>query len=120
MQKLILSMKYAIHGITYAVQMERNLKIQLGFFTMVLAGLYLFHIPKSEILAVLGISALVFSLELANTAVERLADEVSPDHKMEIGIIKDMMAGAVMVASMFAIIIGLMVFHDPLMHWIKA
>lgn len=120
MLKLITSIRHAINGIVYAIATERNLRIQGLIFILALTGLFVFNVSKSESLIILGISALVFSLELINTAIERLVDEVSPEYRNEIGIIKDVMAGAVMVASIFAITIGLIIFYEPTMHWLRS
>ena len=58
--------------------------------------------------------ALVLSLELANTALEELADIVSAAHDARIGRIKDLMAGAVLVASCGAALVGCLVFGKAL------
>jgi len=54
--------------------------------------------------------ALVLMAEAFNTAVETLADEVSLEHRVRIGIAKDLGAGAVLIAALAALVIGLLVF----------
>ena len=44
--------------------------------------------------------------ELANTALETLADHLHPDHHPEIGVAKDVAAGAVLVATLLTIGVG--------------
>ncbi len=57
----------------------------------------------------------VWSAEGANTALELLADHVSPEHQPLIGKSKDAAAGAVLLAAMGAVLIGALVFIPYLM-----
>ena len=119
MKKFLISLGHACNGIRYAVTSERNIKIQLTAFALVMVAAFLLHIPRFETLVILGMSALVLSLELTNTAVERLADKVSPEHDAQIRIVKDVIAGAVLMASLFAIIIGISIFAEPLIQLLE-
>lgn len=82
---------------------------------LVLIASFILEISKIEFLLILSISAVLFSLELTNTAIERLADKVSPEYNAQIGVVKDVMAGAVLVSGIFAILIGLVIFFEPLL-----
>ena len=84
-----------------------------------LIAAYFFKISKVEFLVILAISAVNFSLELSNTAIERLADKVSPQYDKQIAVVKDVMAGAVLVSSIFAIVIGFVIFFGPLQQLIQ-
>ena len=53
---------------------------------------------------------LVLVSELINTAIEWLVDLVSPEYKEKAGSIKDVAAGAVLVAATISVIIGAIVF----------
>ncbi|HQS57455.1 MAG: hypothetical protein B7Y56_07870 [Gallionellales bacterium 35-53-114] len=114
MSHFLYSIRCAFRGIAYALAAERNLKIQLLVFVLVLLAGWVLEIDRIEFLLILLVSALVFSLELINTALERLADKVSPQYDLQIGVIKDVMAGAVLVASLFALLMGCVIFFDPL------
>ena len=63
-----------------------------------------------EWLIILATSALVFSLELVNTSIELLSDRITKEHDAEIGRVKDISAGAVLVAAVFALIAGVLIF----------
>ena len=54
--------------------------------------------------------ALVIVLELLNTAIEVLVDLVCPEQNPKAGAIKDLAAAAVLVASLFAVTVGLFIF----------
>lgn len=89
---------------------ERNFRLQLLALTTVLAaGLY-FNIKRWEWLSIIGISALVLSLELVNTAIEHLCDFYSKEKDERIKSIKDLAAGAVLIAAILAVVIGLFIF----------
>ena len=115
MKKIIISVRCASKGIRYAFATERNIRVHLLVFILVLIAGIAFGISKIELLLIFAISAVNFSLELANTAIERLADKVSPVYDEQIGVVKDVMAGAVLVSSIFAIIFGLAIFFEPLL-----
>jgi diacylglycerol kinase len=62
---------------------------------------------------------LVVTAEVLNTAVERLADRVSGEREEAIRVVKDAAAGAVLVAAVAAVGVGLGVFGPKLwaMRW---
>jgi diacylglycerol kinase len=119
MNKFINSVRCAYQGISYALSTERNIRIHLFVFLLVLIASYVFKISRVEFLVILAISAVNFSLEFCNTAIERLADKVSPQHDEQIAVVKDVMAGAVLVSSIFAIVIGFIIFFQPLLQLIQ-
>ena len=53
---------------------------------------------------------MVMVAEVLNTAIERILDHFSPQQSRKIGLIKDIAAGAVLLAALFALIIGLIIF----------
>jgi undecaprenol kinase len=105
------SFVFAIRGIGTGFG-ERNFRLHLlAFITVLAAGLY-FKIEKYEWLIILGMSALVLSLELVNTAIERLCDLYSKEQDERIKKIKDLAAGAVLIAAILAAVIGLIIFNS--------
>ena len=63
-----------------------------------------------EWIAILFAISTVFITELINTSIERVADYISPEFHPKIKLIKDLAPGAVLVAALFAILIGTIVF----------
>ncbi len=110
MNSLLKSFGFAIQGIIHLLKNERNFKIQFVVFILVLVVSYFLEITKKEWIIVLFCSMLVLSLEGINTSIERLCDENQPQFNLNIKIIKDVAAGAVLIASIFSAIIGLIVF----------
>ncbi|HEX5356636.1 MAG TPA: diacylglycerol kinase [Aquabacterium sp.] len=58
--------------------------------------------------------ALVVATELLNTAIEALADHLHPQQHEAIKLTKDVAAGAVLVASLLALVVGVAFFVDQL------
>jgi undecaprenol kinase len=108
-------MRCALNGILYALLHERNLRVQLAVFVVAISAAYLLKISRIDFLIIIVMSALVISLELANTAIEKLADRVLPEQDLIIGRVKDLMAGAVLLASIFSLIIGFSIFYTPVL-----
>lgn len=104
------SFGYALQGISFFFRNERNGRLQgLIAFFVILAGILL-SISITEWLAILLFTALVISLEMFNSALEKLCDHISPDWHTHIKVIKDMAAGAVLWTSAFSILAGLCIF----------
>ncbi len=62
---------------------------------------------------------LVLVLELINTAIERCVDLVTKDYRELARVAKDVSAGAVLVASMFSVVIGILIFLPKIILFIK-
>lgn len=100
----------AFNGIGILIRSERNFQIHLVAFVLVISAGFYFDIRLKEFGAILFVSAMVFSLEAINTAIEKLCDEVTEERKESIRIIKDISAGAVLIAAIFALAIGVLIF----------
>ncbi len=101
---------HALDGIEYAVNHERNIKIQILFAIVACALSFLLKISIVEWAIILLVIAMVLSLELVNTAIERAIDLVTKDYNELAKISKDVAAGAVLVMSLFSVVIGIVIF----------
>lgn len=110
LENRIKSVGFALRGALLLIRTEASIKIQVVLAVLVtIAGFY-FDISNTEwILQVLAIS-LVIGIEGANTAIEKICDFVHPEFDRRIGFIKDVSAGAVMMVSIGAIIVGLIIY----------
>ena len=111
-RRLRRSTRFAARGLARAWSEQANLRLEatIGLVATLLA-LWL----DTGLVAVLLSSALVLSLEIANSAVEALVDLVSPEQHPLAGAAKDLSAAAVLVASIGAALIGLLVLGPPLL-----
>jgi diacylglycerol kinase len=110
MKKFLLSVIYAITGIRVAFATGRNLKIQLVVAVMTIAAGFCFHVSATEWCIILIMVALVIGFELMNSAIESLVNLVTTEWLPLAGKVKDIAAGAVLVTSFIAMIIGIIIF----------
>ncbi len=104
------SVKYALRGAWLLLRTESSIQIQAVIAGVVtLAGIY-FQISATEWALQLLAIGLVMGVEGVNTAIEKLADYVQPQHDPFIGRIKDISAGAVMIASIMASLVGMIIY----------
>jgi len=107
------SFAYAWTGIRAGAR-GRNFRVMLGVAAAVV-GLGVWKgLAALEWVAVLICCGLVLGLELLNTAGERLVDILSPDHDPRYGRVKDLLAGAVLVAAIFSVAVGVIIFWPKL------
>lgn len=114
-RRRIQSFIHARRGIGILFRTQVNARIHAVATVLVLfAGIWL-HISASDwALIVLAVVA-VWVAEGLNTAVEFLVDLVSPEFQPLAGRIKDVAAGAVLIAAIGAVLVGLLVFGPPLL-----
>ena len=104
---------YAWKGIA-AGAAGRNFRVMLAAAAgVIVLGCYLEISGVEWALLTLAVG-LVLALELLNTAGEKLVDILSPDHDPRYGMVKDILAGAVLVAALAAAIVGALVFSPRL------
>jgi diacylglycerol kinase (ATP) len=104
------SVSYAFKGALLLLKTEASIKIQFVIALIVtIAGFY-YEISHSEWIVQILAIGLVMSVEGVNTAIEEIANFIHPEHHHKIGLIKDIAAGAVFIASVFASIIGLVIY----------
>jgi diacylglycerol kinase (ATP) len=106
----IRSVGYAFKGAIMLLRTEASVKVQFTIALLVTAAGFFFDISSNEWTTQLLAIGLVMSMEGINTAVEEMANFIHPEHHNKIGLIKDIAAGAVFFSSIFAIIIGLIIY----------
>jgi len=108
------SVGYAFKGAVLLLKTEASIKIQFAIALIVTVAGFYFHISTIEWIVQLLAIGLVMSLEGVNTAIEEIANFIHPERHEKIGLIKDIAAGAVFIASVFASIIGLIIYLPKL------
>lgn len=105
---------HAFRGWGYVLKTQHNAWIHSLFATVVvLVGLWVGLQAIDWAVIVLTI-AMVFTAEFINTAIEAVVDLASPVHHPLAKVGKDVGAGAVLVAALAGIVIGLLVIGPPL------
>lgn len=109
-QTLVESFNAAIEGFVYVFKSQRNMRLHflMGLFALLLGILLNFTYMELMVLC-LTISFVLFA-EMFNTAVEYTIDLVSQEYHPLARIVKDIGAGAVLLSSMAAIVVGYILF----------
>jgi diacylglycerol kinase (ATP) len=111
----IQSFRYAFRGIDSMLRTEPNARIHAAATIIVLAAGFGFGISRIEWLAItLSITA-VWCAEGLNTAFESLCDVASPEFNPSVERAKDIAAGAVLITTIGAVVVGLLVFGHHLL-----
>ena len=105
---------HAFRGWWFVLKTQQNAWIHSLFATVVIiVGLWVGLKPLDWAVIVLTI-AMVFTAEFINTAIEAVVDLASPVHHPLAKVGKDVGAGAVLVAALAGIVIGLLILGPPL------
>ena len=110
MKRLIRSFGFAFKGLRYAAKTQPNFRFHLVAGTIAVVMGFLFRLSTTEWLWLTACIAIVLITELLNTSLETLTDLVSPTYNEKAGHVKDIAAGAVVVAALFALITGIVIF----------
>jgi len=105
---------YALNGLKILFSEEHNSRIHTVITVVVVAAGFLLNISNTEWLVICILVAMVFSLEIMNSAIENLCDYISPQRNDIIKKVKDLAAAAVFVASVISVICGAIIFLPKL------
>ena len=109
-RRLLTSFVYAWRGVLRGVTGERNLKIHVTAAVLVMIFAAVFQLSATEWLFILFAVGGVISLELMNTAVEKVVDLVTDEYHPLAEQAKDLAAGAVFIYAVLSVIVGLIIF----------
>ena len=105
--KSLRSFKHAIKGVVFVIKNENNFRIHLFATLLVIVTGFFVKFSLKEWLVMTILIGLVLVTEIINTAIEKLVDFVSPEYNKRVGTVKDISAGAVLVAALAALIGGI-------------
>lgn len=106
----IKSVRYAVKGAWILISTEHSIMMQLMIAGIMTFAGFLVGLSTTEWLFQITAIALVLISEGVNSAIEYLCDFIHPEYHKEIGKIKDIAAGIPMIAAVFALIIGLIIY----------
>lgn len=111
-QKLIDSFNAAIEGFLYVTRTQRNMRIHfLLALAVVLLGIYL-NLTRIELMILCITAGLVLIAEMVNTGIEIMLNKVANSYQDWVKTVKDISAGAVLVASINAVIVAYFLFFN--------
>ena len=110
MRKTVTSFVYAFNGLKIMILEEPNSRIHLfAAICTIIAGILL-KVSLNEWIALVFAIGFVITLEIVNSAIENIADFISPGKDEMIKKIKDLSASGVLVSTITALMIGLIIF----------
>jgi diacylglycerol kinase len=108
------SFRAAFSGWWYVIRTQKNAWIHALATTCVLALAAWLGLSSQEWAVLILTIAVVWTAEFLNTALEAVVDLASPNHHPLAKVGKDVGAAAVLIAAMWAVIIGLIILGPPL------
>lgn len=104
------SLRHAGRGLREIAQHEQSFRIQVFCGIAVLVAMIFLNLPTWENVLLLLLVASILVLEVINSIFERITDALKPRLSPVVREVKDMMAGAVLIASCTAALIALLLF----------
>ncbi|PJE76704.1 diacylglycerol kinase [Candidatus Uhrbacteria bacterium CG10_big_fil_rev_8_21_14_0_10_48_16] len=114
------SFRHATRGVAVVFRSEQSFRIQVFISVWVLFFGYLFQVKMFEWILLVLLIGSVLTLELINSIFERIVDSFKPRIHPIVKDIKDIMAGAVLIASIISAIVGLMIFYPHLFELVSS
>ena len=109
-KKLLKSFKFAFSGLKIILEEEHAFKIMFLVAILVIIAMFYFNLPLTQKAVLFAMIILVLILELVNSVIEKVLDFVCSGLNGKVKIIKDVLAGIVLLASLGAAILGLLIF----------
>lgn len=101
--------RVALEGIVHTFRTQRHMRIHLYVTLITILGALILNLRFREILVLMFIITFVLVAEMFNSAIEATVDLVSPNYHPLAKYAKDISAGAVLIATIMAIIVGSMI-----------
>lgn len=110
----IAAIGHALRGWMYVLKTQHNAWVHsLAAAMVIILGFWLQIPPRDWAVLVLTI-AMVFTAEFINTSIEAVVDLASPQKHPLAKVGKDVGAGAVLIAALAGVLIGLLILGPPL------
>ncbi len=113
----IAAIGHAVRGWLYVLKTQQNAWVHSLVALIVIALGFWVGLPARDWAALVLTIAMVFTAEFINTSIEAAVDLASPEKHPLAKVGKDVGAGAVLVAALSAVLIGLLILGPPL--WVK-
>jgi diacylglycerol kinase len=108
--KRLQSFRHAFNGIRSFLRSEPNGRIHfVATIVVIIAGVW-FHCSLAEWAILIIVMAMVWLTEMLNTSIEKIMDHITPEQHPGVKRIKDIAAGAVLIAALAAAIVGALIF----------
>ena len=113
------SFSNAGRGVRILIQTEIHAKIHLIATILVIAASILLDVAYTDLAILIFAIGLVWVAEALNTSIEKMMHLLHPDHHPKAGLVKDVAAGAVLLAAICAAITGILILGPPILEIIE-
>ena len=103
------SLKHAWRGLGEELKSGHSFRVQAMTLVLLVALLFLLRVRSADAAILILVAAGVLVLELVNSVFERFLDIISPGIGPHARDIKDIMAGAVLIAAAASLIVGALI-----------
>lgn len=103
-------MRHAVRGFQHALRTENSFRIHVTVASLVVVALIVLPLNPLAKAIIIFVMSNILVVELVNTVVERFVGLLEPRVHPYVGVIKDLMAAAVLVLTVSALLIGLVLF----------
>jgi diacylglycerol kinase (ATP) len=110
----LMSFRYGANGMMIIFRYEHNFRIHLFIALIAILCGFIAGLKETEWLAILLVSGMVFVCEIFNSAIEYMADYVSPGYSELIRRVKDVSAAAVLLSAIISVITGIVIFYPKI------
>ena len=104
------SFYYAGSGLWYVIRTQRNMRIHLAIAAAALALGFILRLSPAELAVIVVTIAVVTVAEMVNTVAEACVDLATQEWHPIAKVAKDVAAGAVLLAAILAVVVGLLIF----------
>ena len=109
---LLESFNFAFEGIIHVLRTQRNMRIHFLAAAAVLIAAIAIGVTRIELIALMISIAFVLIAEMINTAIEGAVDVSTTSFDPNAKLAKDIAAGAVLIATVNAVVVGYLVFSE--------
>ena len=114
-QGFINTFKNARKGMRLSLKSEQNIRFHILAGSVALAAGFFFHFSAVKFCILLLTIVMVISAEMMNSAIEFALDSIYHNkYSRMVGMAKDIAAGAVMIVTVAALMIGVLLFVPPI------
>ncbi|HKP19856.1 MAG TPA: diacylglycerol kinase [Gaiellaceae bacterium] len=107
---IVESFNFAVEGIIHVLRTHRNMRIHFAAAVVVLVLALWIGVDRIELIALLLSISFVLIAEMVNSAIEAAIDVATSSFDPLAKLAKDIAAGAVLIASINAVVVGYLVF----------
>ena len=110
------SFKYALAGIAYVWKHDQNIRFHaLASLVVIFASIF-FRVNPYE-MGILGVMiVLVITTEMINSAIEKMVDLITVEHRVEAKVAKDVASGMVLISSAGSVVVAILIFLPYIYH----